>query len=162
MTVGDGGVFSLTSEVLVNLNKDCPNSSSWISIGGGSYSLTLPILNILSLRKQRKAGLGGEIRASLSIGLFGYHDRKENGSRQEYGHNTEFVDPCPLHEEQIMLLLQEICCPIINCIPEHQQGDSLLLHYPDARYKASTLALPSAVLIRPAAGRNYGDLLKNI
>ncbi|KAG8302536.1 hypothetical protein J6590_031605 [Homalodisca vitripennis] len=31
-----------------------PNSSSWISIGGGTYSLTLPILNILSLRKQRK------------------------------------------------------------------------------------------------------------
>ncbi|KAG8253386.1 hypothetical protein J6590_035379 [Homalodisca vitripennis] len=29
------------------------NSSSWISIGGGPYPLTLPILNILSLWKQR-------------------------------------------------------------------------------------------------------------
>ncbi|KAG8255262.1 hypothetical protein J6590_096739 [Homalodisca vitripennis] len=55
MTVGVGGVCFLTPEVLASLNKGVPppayfdwrrwfrrpNSSSWISIGGGPYSLNL-------------------------------------------------------------------------------------------------------------------------
>ncbi|KAG8306910.1 hypothetical protein J6590_035988 [Homalodisca vitripennis] len=71
MTVGVGGVCSLTSEVLASLNKGVPPPAyfdwrGWFRAGlhffrgdmtlrGGPHSLTLPILNILSLRKQRKA-----------------------------------------------------------------------------------------------------------
>ncbi|KAG8304293.1 hypothetical protein J6590_097175 [Homalodisca vitripennis] len=46
--------FDPLPQRLLLTSTRCPNSSSWISIGGGPYSLTLPILNILSLRKQRK------------------------------------------------------------------------------------------------------------
>ncbi|KAG8246866.1 hypothetical protein J6590_075243 [Homalodisca vitripennis] len=63
-----GGVCSCTSEALVNLNKGVPplptltgeagselaSPSSGMTLRYGPYSLTLPILNILSLRKQLK------------------------------------------------------------------------------------------------------------
>ncbi|KAG8276213.1 hypothetical protein J6590_070374 [Homalodisca vitripennis] len=44
--------YPLSALIREDGSKLCPNSFSWISIGGGPYPITLPILNILSLRKQ--------------------------------------------------------------------------------------------------------------
>ncbi|KAG8268607.1 hypothetical protein J6590_021424 [Homalodisca vitripennis] len=59
MTVGSWwGLFP-------NLRGSSSNSSSWISIGGGPYSPTLPILNILSLRNLLEYGESRGATASI-------------------------------------------------------------------------------------------------
>ncbi|KAG8280940.1 hypothetical protein J6590_069460 [Homalodisca vitripennis] len=52
-TVGDGCWPPFFWGDMTEISAIILPSSSWISIGGGLYLRTLPILNILSLRKQR-------------------------------------------------------------------------------------------------------------